>query len=481
MSTVQFGNAVGTTPAMLLDDREVPFNNFNIFFSDAASPAAGQNRIQVGDFNVGASTSNFPAFSEFSSIRDEDYSGLRIGGLNSTSSIYNPSSLPIAFNPLYFGNISTAFQRMGTVSLAYESVSGGQRFIGLSAGAYSGSSVLNLGVSGKAFGNTTNNTGVWGIAGASSCSSTNYGVSGTINSPGTNFGVFGSAVNGLTNYAVYGDVSSVTTGSCGAATNYAGYFNGDVVINGSIIPSDSVLKQNINTLANALDLLAQLQPKTFEYKSAAYPSMSFPTGIQHGLIAQDVESVLPSVVNSNIHPPKYDSTGTMVYPAVHYKGIKYEQFIPIMIKGIQEQEATIDSLQTTISRQDSINNSLQSQISTLAEIIDACCGSGHSMSHNGGVAATSVVLKDAQNIVLDQNVPNPFAEQTTISYFLPENTAKAQMLFYNAQGKLIHVVDLKDKGQGLLNVFASDLSSGIYTYTLVVDGKVHETKKMIRQ
>ncbi|MES2592930.1 MAG: hypothetical protein V4608_13695 [Bacteroidota bacterium] len=34
---------------------------------------------------------------------------------------------------------------------------------------------------------------------------------------------------------------------------------------------------------------------------------------------------------------------------------------------------------------------------------------------------------------------------------------------------------------GLGNVFASDLSSGIYTYTLVVDGKVVEAKKMIKQ
>jgi len=83
--------------------------------------------------------------------------------------------------------------------------------------------------------------------------------------------------------------------------------------------------------------------------------------------------------------------------------------------------------------------------------------------------------------VLEQNVPNPFAEQTTINYFLPENVVKAQMLFYNNQGKLIQSVDLKEKGKGSLNVFASDLSNGIYTYSLIVDGKVFETKKMVRQ
>jgi hypothetical protein len=46
---------------------------------------------------------------------------------------------------------------------------------------------------------------------------------------------------------------------------------------------------------------------------------------------------------------------------------------------------------------------------------------------------------------------------------------------------LIQSVELIQKGKGILNVFASDLSSGIYTYTLVVDGQITETKKMVKQ
>jgi len=82
--------------------------------------------------------------------------------------------------------------------------------------------------------------------------------------------------------------------------------------------------------------------------------------------------------------------------------------------------------------------------------------------------------------ILEQNVPNPFQEETTINYTLPDNAAKAQMLFYNAQGKLIQSVDLVQTGKEQLNVFASDLSNGIYTYTLVVDGRIIDSKKMIR-
>lgn len=61
---------------------------------------------------------------------------------------------------------------------------------------------------------------------------------------------------------------------------------------------------------------------------------------------------------------------------------------------------------------------------------------------------TKVELNDSQTIILEQNVPNPFAEQTTIKYSLPDNTLKAQMLFYNAQGKLIQSRELTQKGKG---------------------------------
>ena len=41
-------------------------------------------------------------------------------------------------------------------------------------------------------------------------------------------------------------------------------------------------------------------------------------------------------------------------------------------------------------------------------------------------------------------------------------------------------VAIKDAGAGSLNVFAADLSTGIYTYTLVVDGNVVDSKKMTK-
>jgi hypothetical protein len=58
---------------------------------------------------------------------------------------------------------------------------------------------------------------------------------------------------------------------------------------------------------------------------------------------------------------------------------------------------------------------------------------------------------------------------------------KAQIIFYNNAGQIIQTVDVKTRGKGKVNVFASDLSSGLYHYTLVADGKVVASKKMVRE
>jgi hypothetical protein len=63
---------------------------------------------------------------------------------------------------------------------------------------------------------------------------------------------------------------------------------------------------------------------------------------------------------------------------------------------------------------------------------------------------------------------------------LPENIGNAKIMFYDVSGRIINAVELNGTGDGTLHVYASNLSSGIYTYALIVDGKVIDTKKMVR-
>ena len=90
-------------------------------------------------------------------------------------------------------------------------------------------------------------------------------------------------------------------------------------------------------------------------------------------------------------------------------------------------------------------------------------------------------LSDKNAIILSQNVPNPFAEMTTIKFIIPESVKDAQLHFYTNRGVIINTVTLSERGNGEIRVFAEDLSSGLYTYSLVADGKVVATKKMMKE
>lgn len=84
-------------------------------------------------------------------------------------------------------------------------------------------------------------------------------------------------------------------------------------------------------------------------------------------------------------------------------------------------------------------------------------------------------------MVLNQNEPNPFAEKTVISYCLPQEVTTAEIIFYNDKGKQINRAEITTRGNGEINVNAQDLSSGVYTYTLIADSIVIDTKRMVKK
>lgn len=84
------------------------------------------------------------------------------------------------------------------------------------------------------------------------------------------------------------------------------------------------------------------------------------------------------------------------------------------------------------------------------------------------------------SIVLDQNAPNPFAESTVISYEIPSTFTKAEIRITNVKGIVVKSMPLTEKGKGQVTVYGSDLKSGMYMYSLVIDGKVTESKRMVK-
>ncbi len=286
-----------------------------------------------------------------------------------------------------------------------------------------------------------------------------------------------AGASGTSNYGIWAEApippSSVTV-------SYAGYFQGNVFINGTAfypsgpIPSDQAFKTNIDTIANALNILKQLKPRTFFYDTTNINNINFPNQRQYGLIAQDVQTILPELVVNTNKPTEYDSLGNITAPPVTFKSLNYNAFIAILIKGMQTQQRQNE-------KQDSVITALQSQMAALTSSVTSCCSSSAIRSTTPSEQnQLTVNLSDKDIIVLNQNVPNPFAEQTTITYNLPEQYKFAQIIFSTIDGRILKAVDINKKGRGTLTVFGSDLSSGLYTYSLIIDGKTFDTKKMVK-
>ena len=162
------------------------------------------------------------------------------------------------------------------------------------------------------------------------------------NSTGSARGMEAHSATGIGLYA-YTDNSS----------SYAAYFGGNVYTTGSYLPSGLNLKHNVNKLDKAMDVIERLDPKIYEYNSESnFKSMHLPEGQHYGLVAEEVEKVLPTLVKQSKFEAATDESvaGGTAPAAIDFKALNYTELIPIIIKGMQEQQAIIEKQQEQINR-----------------------------------------------------------------------------------------------------------------------------------
>ncbi len=95
----------------------------------------------------------------------------------------------------------------------------------------------------------------------------------------------------------------------------------------STYSSDIALKENINPITNALDKVLQLGGYSFDWKNKK-------RGSSTGLIAQEVEKVLPELVK--------DHDGLINHKTLNYNGI-----IGLLVESIKELKMEIESLKSS--------------------------------------------------------------------------------------------------------------------------------------
>jgi len=123
---------------------------------------------------------------------------------------------------------------------------------------------------------------------------------------------------------------------------------GKLDVNGSIRctsltqTSDIRFKKNVGTFNNALDRVAELRGVTFQWKDESKTQ-----GQQIGVIAQEVEKVIPEAVST-------DDKG--------YKSVAYNQLVAVLIEAVKELKAENEELRTTLL---TVNKELKDRIAAL--------------------------------------------------------------------------------------------------------------------
>jgi len=279
---------------------------------------------------------------------------------------------------------------------------------------------------------------------------------------GYNWGIVSSLFGSNNGTAILGAVGSYEQGIPITDGKYAGYFYGNVKVTGSINGvvvgnSDIRYKDNIEEFSksktNVLSNISRLTPISYNFKQMYFEtennSDSLKTGGKEskiamydekspmfqkkhfGLVAQDLQKIYPDLVYENDNG---------------YLSVNYIEMIPLLIQSIKELKEEIDILSAA---------SLKTRSTT-----------------------SSDVFEDIPRAVLYQNAPNPFSSRTVIKFDLPQNIGNASIMIFNMQGSLIKQVQINNY-QSDITINGSELNAGMYIYSLIVDGKEVDTKRMI--
>ncbi len=242
-----------------------------------------------------------------------------------------------------------------------------------------------------------------------------------------------------------------------AGGKWAGYFIGDVEITGGLsLLSDERLKTEINDEKDIMPKIMQLQPKNYLFDIAKHKNIALSNKLQHGLISQEVEKIFPELVTNSFVPSTSTDKSEDGKP-VAYKGLNYMGLIPMLIKGMQEQQLQIEALTKQLEAKSANNTLVLTQKNSTglpAEIENKAFG-------------------------LSQNTPNPFSEKTTISYSLPTDVSKAVLGVFDLNGKMLLQFNLQAGKNQQVQVNGNTLSAGMYIYSIIADGQEVISKRMI--
>lgn len=312
----------------------------------------------------------------------------------------------------------------------------GVRFQGLITGGTGQLSMVVADAFGKLWRSALPGSGVCGTANfVAKDNGSGTAICSQIFDNGTTVGINATSGFGYTwNGGLTGPTGVPGMGSTGNARLFVNGITGAVAYYAT---SDARYKKDIHSIKNASDIINQLDGKTYFWKTNEYKDNGFTDVRQYGFIAQELEKVVPEAVATNEHG---------------YKSVNYDMIIPILVQNAKE---------------------MQKQIADQKEMINALINK----------TGTSTGMNDLNTVPagfnLDQNIPNPFSNETVIKYTLPTTVSNASMVVYDLSGKQVASFPLTEKGTSSITITSEKLAAGIYIYSIMADGKIADSKRMV--
>lgn len=231
--------------------------------------------------------------------------------------------------------------------------------------------------------------------------------------------------------------------------------------------SDRRLKKNIKPFTDGLEQILQIDPVTYQYNGKAGIKTK---ETQVGIIAQDIQKIAPYMVTKATYDEEAEK-GNENYLVYNPSALDY-----MFINAFKEQQTTIEEQQENIEAKEQKIIALEKRLERIETILKDC--------FNTDTDKTEALLSlnpasTSTNAELFQNTPNPFSKQTSISYFIPQNSSLAQIQISDTNGKIWKTFSIKEYGQGQIQFSTTSFTSGTYFYHLILDGQLIDTKKML--
>jgi trimeric autotransporter adhesin len=282
-------------------------------------------------------------------------------------------------------------------------------------------------------------------------------------------GIGNNARPTASNQVRIGNSSVTSIGGYAGWTNLSdGRFKTEVIEN--VVGLDFILQLRPVTYHLNIDKLSDYLGETNQDDSeAAAARKSKQAMVYTGFIAQEVAAAANEVGFdfSGVDYPKNDQD---MY------GLRYAEFVVPIVKSIQEMFSTSTEQENKIVELNDKIHELEKQNEQLTENIAAI---NEILSNLSSTEKLEISIQNNNAPVLEQNVPNPFTNATTISCFVPNDTKTAALLIQTATGVTMQEIVLSVKGHNQIQLDAAGLSSGTFSYSLVLDGKIALTKTMI--